>query len=101
MSPGREPAFSCFLRIELAPEGLQSLSRARSGLSINLAQELNEQCAHHFRLFLLHPMPRAIHKMESDHMCAGAVAHLVDRTRRLIDAPIASPRDVLRGHVYG
>src|SRR4029077_9683009 len=65
------------------------------------AQKLNEQGAHHFRSLLLHPMSRAIEEMKSDHVSAGAVAHLVDCARRLIDAPIALPRDKLRGHVYG
>ena len=37
-----------------------------SGLRV-IAQELSEQCAHLFRLLLLHPMPRAIEKMESNH----------------------------------
>src|SRR5436853_4685906 len=46
-------------------------------------------------------MSSSIDKMESDHMCARAIAHLVDCTWRLIDAPVASPCDVLRGHVYG
>src|ERR1700693_5112170 len=75
-------------------------SRVRSWLCV-IAQELNEQSVHLFRLLLLHPMSGAIEKMEPDHMRAGTIAHLVDRTRRLIDAPIAFPRDVLRGHVYG
>src|SRR5579864_5724826 len=74
--------------------------RVRSGLG-EIAQELNEQRAHLFRLLLLHPMSRAVEKMESHHMRAGAIAHLVDRTRRLINTPIAFPRDVLRRHVDG
>jgi len=74
--------------------------RSRSGLCV-IAQELNEQSAHQFRLLLLHPMSGAIEKMEADHMRAGAIAHLVDSTRCLIDAPIAFASDVLRGHIYG
>jgi len=59
-----------------------------------IAQELNEQRAHRFRLLRLHPLSGAIEKVESDHMLAGAIAHLVDRARRLIYTPIAFPRDV-------
>src|ERR1700730_12016540 len=45
-------------------------------------------------------MAGAIEEMESDHIRAGAIAHLIDGTRYLIVAPIAFPRDVLGGHVY-
>jgi hypothetical protein len=62
---------------------------------------LNEQCVHQSGLLLLHPMSGAIVKMESDHMCAGTITHLVDSTPRLIDAPIFFARDELRGDVYG
>src|SRR6266436_3957761 len=72
----------------------------RSGLCV-IAQEFNQQLTHLLRLFLLHPMSGAIDKVESHHMCAGSGAHLVDSARRLIDAPIAFPRDVLRGYVDG
>jgi cyclase len=67
----------------------------------SVAQKLKQQRAHKFRLLLLHPVAGAIEKMESDHLRAGALAHPVHRTRRLIDAPIAFPGDELRGHVYG
>src|SRR5689334_18542107 len=74
--------------------------RARLGLG-GIAQELHEQRGHLFGLLLLHPMSGAIEKMKSQHMRAGAIAHFVDRTRSLIDAPIAFSRNVLRGHVDG
>src|SRR5260370_19554959 len=67
--------------------GCRCASRVRSGLCV-IAQELNEQCAHQFRLLLLHPVSGAIEKMETGHTRAGAIAHLVDCTRSLIDAPI-------------
>src|SRR5205823_2884611 len=54
-----------------------------------------------FWLLLLNPMPGAIEEMESDHMCACGVAHLVDRARRLVDAPVAFACDELRGQVDG
>src|ERR1700686_5091762 len=73
-------------------------ARVRSGLCV-IAQEPNEQRAHQFRLLLLPPMSGATQKMESGHVRAGAIAHFVDRARRLIDAPIALPSDVLSGHV--
>jgi hypothetical protein len=47
-----------------------------------IAQKLHEHCAHHFGLFPLHPMSGAIDKMESHHMRAGGIAHLVHRARR-------------------
>jgi hypothetical protein len=45
------------------------LSRRRgvlSGLG-RVAKELNQQCAHPFRLFLLDPMPGAIQKVKTHH----------------------------------
>src|SRR6266550_3132442 len=66
-----------------------------------IAEELKQQCVHLFWLLLLNPMPGAIEEMESDHMCACGVAHLVDRARRLVDAPVAFACDELRGHVDG
>src|SRR5579872_3043384 len=46
-------------------------------------------------------MSGAIEKMKSEHLRAGAIAHLVDRTRSLIDAPIAFSRDELRRYIDG
>ena len=60
-----------------------------------VAEELNEQRADDFGLLLLNPMAGAIDEVESHHVRARAVAHLVHRARRLIDAPIALPRHVL------
>jgi hypothetical protein len=60
-----------------------------------IAEELDEQRAHDFGLLLLNPMAGAIDEMKADHVRARAIAHLVHRARRLVDAPIALPRDVL------
>src|SRR5262245_27671186 len=46
-------------------------------------------------------MSSTIDKMESHHLRADVIAHLVDRTRRLVGAPIAFSRDVLGRHIYG
>src|SRR6202035_4569226 len=46
-------------------------------------------------------MSGAIDKVEANHVRAGARAHFVDRARRLIHAPVAFSRDVLRGYVDG
>ena len=72
----------------------------RSGLCV-IVQKLNEQGVYQFGLLLLHLMFGAIEKMESDQVCAGIITHLVDGTRRLIDALIFFARDELRGDVYG
>jgi hypothetical protein len=49
--------------------------RAGSGLRV-IAQRLNEQCAHLFRLLSLHPMAGAIEKMESTGHAEMALAEL-------------------------
>ena len=64
-----------------------------------VAQKLNQQGAHLFGLFLLHPMPSPVEKMESHHLRAGAALHFFDRARRLIHAPIAFTGDILRRHI--
>lgn len=79
--------------------GLNGWSSVRSRCCV-IAEELNQQSTDQFRLLLLYPMSGAIEKMKSNHIRAGGIAHPVDRTRRLIDAPIAFSRDELRGHVY-
>src|SRR5712671_1047503 len=52
-------------------------------------QKLDQQLAHPFRLFLLHPMPGAVDQMTAEHPRAGAIPHALEIARALIGSPIA------------
>src|ERR1700731_409368 len=52
-------------------------------------QKLDQQLAHPFRLFLLHPMPSAVDQMTAQHPRAGAILHALEIAGALIGSPIA------------
>src|SRR5579871_869078 len=62
-------------------------------------QEAKDQSADGFGLLLLHPMAGAVDQMDALHLRAGLVLHRLQRTRVLIDAPIALAADEARRHV--
>src|SRR5258705_11755081 len=75
---------------------------SQSGVGPSLAlQKRYEQFAHLFGLLLLDPMPGSVEKVEADHLCAGALLHLVHSPRRLVDAPVALAGDIHRWDVDG
>ena len=53
-------------------------------------QELNEQGAHLFRLFLLHPMSGAAHQVTAEYARAGGLLHALEIAGALVGAPGAS-----------
>jgi hypothetical protein len=64
-----------------------------------IAEELDQQAAHLFRLLLLHPMSGAVQQLEADHSRARRGAHAIDHAGRLVGAPITLPPDEHRRHV--
>ncbi len=59
-----------------------------------LLDERHEQRADLLRLFLLHPVTRAVEQVSPDHPCAAGALHPLETARHLIGAPVALPRDV-------
>ncbi len=81
-------------------DGPQQGSQLGAGRS-PVPQKLYEQCAHLFRLLLLHPVPGSIQEMKADHSRAGAVLHFVYGSGSLLDAPVAFACDIHRWDVDG
>ena len=55
-----------------------------------IAQERDQQFAHHLGLFRQHPMPGAVDQMEADQPGAGLGPHALLGARRLVGAPVGS-----------
>src|SRR6516165_869329 len=82
---------ACLSMIDSPSTPVQSLSAC--------LQEAKEQPVDLIGLLLLHPMAGAVDEVDLTHARARALLHLLDRTGRLIDAPVAPAGDEGRGHV--
>src|ERR1700738_4116324 len=56
-------------------------------------QKFDQQLAHPFRLFLLHPMPGAVDQMTAHHPRAGALLHSLEIAGTLVCSPVAFSRN--------
>src|SRR3954471_11073489 len=66
-----------------------------------LLEESEQKCNGLFRLFLLRPMARAIDQFADEHVGAGLFLHALERTWRLIHAPVAAAGQKQAWHVDG
>ena len=71
------------------------------GLRLRIVQELQQQSADFARLFLLHPMSRAIDEMTADHVAAGLRLHRFKDARPLMGSPVLLARDEGGRHIDG
>ena len=84
-------------------EGASALELLEAPASGNIDPGQRQQWLEQFHrargLFLLHPMPRAGHKMRRRHACAGDTLHTFKGAGRLEYAPIRRTRDEDRRHI--
>src|SRR5260370_25455439 len=64
-------------------------------------QKLDQQLAHPFRLFLLHPMPGAVDQMATHHPGARALLHPLEIAGTLVGPPVARSGNKNSRHIDG
>src|SRR5260370_18279041 len=64
-------------------------------------QKLDQQLAHPFRLFLLHPMPGAVDQVATHHPGARALLHPLEIAGTLVGPPVARSGNKNSRHIDG